>query len=252
MASRRQHLPLRWLAAPCTAALCAGLAGCSSPTAAQGGSVEPVFIALLTSGASSHRASLTWSIPAESAAVVTAGENRAIDPRLVTLLLVSEDGTSGAFLPDSDTAGVFRAVLPVAPGVLYRLVGTIAGRSIGGETRPPGSITLFIPSDGLLHYSPNRDPRVGTIEYGVHSEGAARVGLVDPVFDVLAGVGDTVGVWTIQGVLLRNKGPNPMFVDAYDRRAAEFGFREHWTTDLRGALGVLGSRTRTSVIVIRD
>jgi hypothetical protein len=208
-----------------------------------------VVIVLLTAGETDQRASLTWSLPPDGGGDVVPVTGAAADLRLV-----GPDGTIGQFLPDPDSAGIFRTRLKVEPRGRYRIEGAIDARRVGGTTSVPGPMTVTFPTDGLLRMGPiepsDAGP-VGRIRYRVHSEGTAVVGLVDPRFGgTMVAAGDTAGEWTVPAVVLTEP-VTPMLLDGYDAAAAGFFFRKTWTTNLVGAVGVLGSRIRTPAMVAR-
>lgn len=74
------------------------------------------------------------------------GVERPIDPALVRLDLVAENGARSPLSSLTAAEGTFRASMTIEPGRIYRLEGTISGAPIRSQTRVPDRLEVVEPS----------------------------------------------------------------------------------------------------------
>lgn len=216
------------------------LLGCGGTGPIAPESAEPVIVAILTAGADEHRLRAAWSISPD--ALLPGSPPPEGVPIMPSELSLQVDGPGGGapVAPVVDSTGTYRIRLPVVSDAEYRLIGTIRGRPISATVRVPGQITLIQPTNDTVALT---EPGLGfvAVPYHVRSRGAAAVALItNPEFLPIS-VGDTTGVWHLSpGVFPR--GYHPVTVEVYEAGMAEFLFREDWTSNIAGAVGVFGAR----------
>lgn len=215
------------------------LLGCAKPDPIAPESAVPVIVAILTAGADEHRLRAAWSVSPDAHLPGGQVEGVPVVPGELSLRVEGPGGVAPV-VPVLDSAGTYRIGLAVVADAEYRLAGTIRGRPIAATVRVPGPITLIRPTIDTIALT---EPGFGSVvvPYHVRSRGAAAVALITNPDVPAISVGDTVGVWYLSpGVF--PQGHHPVTVAVYGTAMAAFLFREDWTSNIGGAVGVFGAR----------
>jgi len=126
-------------------ALAAALAACAPPTAGPRERL-PVVSMTLVAGRATHTANVTWGARADSVIPIFPND---VPPDLVQLTVIGPDGSRYPIAPDPALQR-FKADLPVEQGGLYRLEGTIDGRTVAASTVVPSVFEVREPAEDTV------------------------------------------------------------------------------------------------------
>ena len=121
------------------------LAGCADLIDLPDPAPPPILIeAVLIAGAPLADFRISRATPLESTA------DPPIAVAAVALRLARAGRTSMPLWPDPDSAGRFRASLPIEAGARYRLAGTVDGVAVEAETTVPNPLEIIAPAGDTI------------------------------------------------------------------------------------------------------
>jgi hypothetical protein len=209
----------------------------------------PVIQTLLVAGDSQQIAWVEWRIHADS----SFGPGvRPVDPSLVQVSLILPTGSSVPFTASSNVPGRFEAAAIVAPGLTYRLTGTVAGFALTAKTTVPDTLAVRVPAqDTVDGGSCVEDFIYCELPYSWSAVGATAYAYFqaqqDPgLLSNFRSTRDSTGVM----LLLPDTGAGRLTVLGLEENAAAFLTVSTPKSSVTGVFGMFGAATRAERWII--
>lgn len=221
--------------------------GCGEANFGPTGSPTIVIQGLLSLEAQQQSIWVEWSTPSDSAFSSTI---RPIDGTTVSLDLILPTGDGVPFEP-SETPGRFDAVVEVAPGNTYRLIGRVAGIPISAETVVPGPLRIVAPADDTLTVSLSTCQLFCEVPYSWHADRASGYEYISGPAGGQSGATRTA-THEAAGVLklLPLSGKSALTVVAYDQNASSFLLASSPKSSISGGFGFFGAASTARRVVV--
>jgi hypothetical protein len=174
-----------------------------------------------------------------------------LGPDQVTLWLEAGDGASARFDRIPDSAGYYRAALPVTAGARYELRGVVGGVPTRGTTIVPGPLVLLEPPADTI---PLPLGRIARLRIRWQAAGASRLLATDGYFVAAEGLGAVTATRDsiVDFVVAPPEQPGDVAVDWWAENADLDRYLSGGgppRSNLEGAFGVLGGASRARRIL---